>query len=75
MASGWKWAVVASNIPNPRSIEFDRRGRLIVVQSGLGLTALELTGDKGTCVKEKSRKTFVNLGGVSPTQRVTSYTT
>lgn len=66
-APGWKWAVVASNLPSARSIEFDSKGRLIIVQSGKGLTALELTADKGVCVKEKSRKALLDLAGVSST--------
>ena len=64
VAPGYKWSVVASNITFPRSIDFDSQGRLIVLQAAQGLTALDLTADAGVCVREKSRKTFVNLPSV-----------
>ncbi|KAG8531394.1 uncharacterized protein KY384_003023 [Bacidia gigantensis] len=55
-ASGWKWSVVSTNISNPRSLQFDSAGRLIVLQSGHGITALTLEDDGGNCVGETSRK-------------------
>ena len=65
VASGWKWAVVASNLLAPRSIAFDSAGRLLVIEKGYGLSALELTPGPGTCVKERSRKTVLYLPKVS----------
>ena len=65
VTTGWQWSVVASNLKSPRSLAFDPQGRLVMVEAGRGLTAIDLTDDQGICVKEQSRNTFYYLQGVS----------
>ena len=68
VAPGWEWAVVATGLKSPRSIEFDLEGRLVVVESGLGIAVLELNDNGGTCVTAKSKDIIVNSTLVSPYQ-------
>ena len=64
-AKGWQWAVVATGLKSPRSIEFDAQGRLVVVESGRGVSVLDLTDNGGTCVTMKSKNTIINSTLVS----------
>ena len=65
VAAGWKWSLVAFNLQKPRSIAFDASGNLIVVEGGFGVTALQLTDDKGICVREERRKVIIFNSAVS----------
>lgn len=65
VAPGWQWAVVATGLKNPRTIEFDLQGRLVVVESGLGVGVLELNDNGGTCVTVKLKNTIINSTLVS----------
>jgi glucose/arabinose dehydrogenase len=38
-ANGWKYTIIASGLSRPRGVLFDSEGHLLILQSGLGLTA------------------------------------
>ncbi len=65
IASGYQAALVATGLTDPRSIEFDNAGNLLVVQAGAGIESLQLQDDGGTCVSVKSKKTVVHASAVS----------
>lgn len=56
VASGYKAALVATGVSNPRGIAFDSSGNLLVVQSGSGIASLQLEDNGGTCISVKSKK-------------------
>ena len=57
---------MATGLTDPRSIEFDSSGNLLVVQAGAGIESLQLQDGGGTCITVKSRKTVVQASAVSP---------
>lgn len=59
LASGYVARLVATGLTTPRSIKFDTNGALLVVESGVGVTALTLDESNPSCVIEKSRKVVV----------------
>lgn len=65
IASGYQVALVATGLTDPRSIEFDSVGNLLVLQAGAGIESLQLQDDGGTCVSVKSKKTVVRASAVS----------
>ena len=65
IASGYRVALVATGLTDPRSIEFDSAGNLLVVQAGAGIESLQLQDNGGTCVSVKSKKTVVQASAVS----------
>lgn len=65
VASGYRAALVATGLTDPRSIEFDSSGNLLVIQSGSGIASLQLQDDGGTCISVKSKKTVVEAAAVS----------
>ncbi|KAK7032776.1 soluble quino protein glucose dehydrogenase [Favolaschia claudopus] len=54
--SGWTANGFASNLTNPRGIAFDKRGHLLVVQSGVGIVAFTLNPDGSAA----SKRTLLN---------------
>lgn len=64
---------MATGLTDPRSIEFDSAGNLLVVQAGAGIESLQLQDDGGTCVSVKSKKTLVQASAVSRLQQVKNY--
>lgn len=56
VASGYQVALVATGLSRPRSIQFDSAGNLLVVQSGRGLSSLQLQDSGGVCVSVQSQK-------------------
>lgn len=66
IASGYQVALVATGLTDPRSIEFDSVGNLLVLQAGAGIESLQLQDNGGTCVSVKSKKTVVQASAVSP---------
>lgn len=56
---------MATGLTDPRSIEFDSAGNLLVVQAGAGIESLQLQDNGGTCVTVKSKKTVVQASAVS----------
>ena len=65
VASGYRAALVATALTDPRSIEFDSAGNLLVVQAGAGIESLQLQDNGGTCLSVKSQKTVVQARTVS----------
>lgn len=65
IASGYRVSVVATGLARPRSIQFDTDGNLLVVQGGLGITALSLQDDGEFCVTAKSKKSVISNTEVS----------
>ena len=66
VASGYTAALVATGLTDPRSIEFDSSGNLLVVQAGAGIESLQLQDAGGTCITVKSKKTVIQANAVSP---------
>lgn len=65
IASGYQAALVVTGLTDPRSIEFDSAGNLLVIQAGAGIESLQLQDNGGTCVSVKSKKTVVQASAVS----------
>jgi glucose/arabinose dehydrogenase len=43
--AGFEWDIISTNVSEARGIIFDIQGRLLIVQSGIGITALTLSND------------------------------
>ena len=67
IASAFNYAVVATGLTEPRGLEFDSKGNLLIVESGLGVTlnAIGSSGTGATCALFSSRKTLIADSGVS----------
>ena len=65
VAPGFEARLVVSNLTEPRGIEFDRNGHLLVVQQNAGIVALTLNDDGGACLSERSRSVVVDNPAVS----------
>ncbi|CAF9937064.1 MAG: hypothetical protein ALECFALPRED_007092 [Alectoria fallacina] len=65
IASGYRVALVATGLTDPRSIEFDKAGNLLVLQAGAGIESLQLQDSGGTCVSVKSKKTVVQASALN----------
>ena len=59
LAAGFNAQLVATNLTKPRGIMFDTAGRLLVVQSGYGLTSLQLSDGDGGCVSVNTRHDII----------------
>lgn len=59
VASGYVARLVASGLDSPRGIKFDNDGNLLVVEEGVGITALSFDDDGGSCVTVASRDTII----------------
>jgi glucose/arabinose dehydrogenase len=57
VADGWKWTKIAGGMTRPRQILLDSEGNLLVIQSGIGLTA-HMLGTNG-CIS--SSKTLISI--------------
>lgn len=65
MAPGFRVQVVANNLRDPRGLQFDSAGGLLVVEQGHGISRLQLNGD-GACVRQTgSTKVVIDNNGVS----------
>lgn len=65
VASGYRMAVVATGLTKPRSIRFDSKGNLLVVQQGAGIVNLAFTDHGGTCLSVNEVKTVIKNSSVS----------
>ena len=50
VASGYAARLVATGLTSPRGIKFDTDGNLLVVEEGVGITALRFDEGSGSCV-------------------------
>jgi glucose/arabinose dehydrogenase len=65
VAPGFRVQVVANNLRDPRSLQFDAAGGLLVVEQGHGISRLQLTGG-GACVRQNGpTQTVVSNNEVS----------
>lgn len=60
MAEGYVARLVANNLTSPRGIKFDTSGALLVVEEGVGITALNFDDSGDDCVTTTSRKLVVD---------------
>ena len=58
-ASGYRAALVATGLTSPRSIQFDKRGNLLVIEQSKSLTSLQLDDNDGICVSVMAKKSVV----------------
>lgn len=65
VASGYQVALVATGLTNPRSIQFDTLGNLLVLQDGAGIANLVFQDDGGTCLSVKSTRNVIKYKDVS----------
>lgn len=59
VAPGYVARLVANNLTAPRGIKFDGHGSLLVVEQGVGITALNVSSN-GDCLTSSGRKTVVS---------------
>ena len=64
-ASGYRIAVVATGLTKPRSIRFDSKGNLLVVQQGVGIVNLAFADHGGTCLTVDKMQTVITNSSVS----------
>ena len=67
VASGYKMALVATGLTKPRSIRFDSKGNLLVVQQRVGIANLAFTDNGGTCLSVNKLQTVIRNSSVSST--------
>ncbi|MCJ1308168.1 hypothetical protein MMC25_001820 [Agyrium rufum] len=60
VASGYQYALVATGLTAPRSLQFDGNGNLLVVQQGAGVQNLVLNDAGGTCVTVKENRNVID---------------
>jgi glucose/arabinose dehydrogenase len=60
VASGYTWAVVATGLTSPRSLQFDDTGNLWVLESGKGASRHTVVDNGGVCVGLKDGSTVVS---------------
>ncbi|KAJ9133882.1 Soluble quino protein glucose dehydrogenase [Pleurostoma richardsiae] len=60
VASGWTAQLVVNGLTKPRSIEFDTKGALLVVDSGVGIRRITFTDNGGTCLQVDQNTLLVN---------------
>ena len=65
VADGWTYRLVANDLRNPRGIEFDDDGHLLVIDRGEGIVRLQLDDEGGDCVSVKDKSTIVKDDNVS----------
>ncbi|GAB1315408.1 hypothetical protein MFIFM68171_05618 [Madurella fahalii] len=61
VAPGWQAQLVAGGLTKPRSIQFDRTGALLVVESGKGISRHRFTDNGGTCLASNHSHMLVDL--------------
>ena len=60
MADGYVARLVANNLTSPRGIKFDNSGALLVVEEGVGISALDFEDSGNDCVSVMRRKLVVD---------------
>ena len=65
VASGFAYQVVATGLTAPRSIQFDSKGNLLVIEQNKGLSSHVLQDDGGPCVSVASSKYLIQDSDVS----------
>lgn len=65
VASGWQAQLVVGGLANPRSIQFDSTGALLVVERGKGISRHRFQDDGGTCLSANHSHMLVEMSTVS----------
>jgi len=65
VSNGWQAQLVAQGLTTPRSVSFDSSGHLLVLQRGIGITALEFDDGGSTCLDVRRTTYLVNSTIVS----------
>ncbi|OQO12130.1 hypothetical protein B0A48_02770 [Cryoendolithus antarcticus] len=60
VADGYVARLVANGLTKPRGIKFDSQGALLVVESGVGITALSLVDAGQSCLSVGSKRTVIS---------------
>lgn len=60
MADGYVSRLVANNLTTPRGIKFDSHGALLVVEEGVGVSALTFNNASDGCISLQNRKLVVD---------------
>lgn len=60
VAEGYVARLVAQDLTSPRGIKFDSDGALLVVEEGVGVSALTPMGEDGDCMTLGNRKLVVD---------------
>lgn len=60
VASGYAVRLIATGLTSPRGIKVDTEGNLLVVEEGVGITALRLNNGSGSCVSVASQDTVIS---------------
>jgi glucose/arabinose dehydrogenase len=60
VASGYTVRLIATGLTSPRGIKIDTEGNLLVVEEGVGITALRLNNGSGSCVNVASQDTVIS---------------
>lgn len=58
-------ALVATGLTDPRSIEFDSAGNLLVAEASKGITNLAFQDDGGICLTVKTKKTVIDASALN----------
>jgi glucose/arabinose dehydrogenase len=64
VANGWKAQLVAQGLRSPRSVLFDNKGNLLVVQQGLGIVHLVFNDGGSTCLEVSKKTTLITASSV-----------
>ena len=60
VASGYRMNLIAAGLQNPRGIQFDTNGNLLVVEQGRGISWLSLADNGGPCISVRDRGTVIS---------------
>lgn len=69
VGSGYTAQLIAEKLKSPRSILFDSKGALLVVQQGSGIVHIELDDKGGTCLVVKKTTSLIDDKNVKITSQ------
>lgn len=70
VASGYAAAVIATGLTDPRSLEFDSVGNLLVLEAGKGVSSHVLNDGDGTCLSIRASKDLIKDKRVGSIYRI-----
>ena len=71
VASGYAAAVIATGLTDPRSLELDSVGNLLVLEAGKGVSSHVLNDGDGTCLSIRASKDLIKDKRVGYIYRMT----
>jgi hypothetical protein len=75
VAGGWTYRLIASGFTRPRSIIFDQKGALLLVDSRIGIVHTTFEDYGGTCLSVSEKKVLIDSPDVGYASKVVSKTT